>query len=261
MYYYQENNIEEIKPINGSKNYFVGKTGNIYRLYENKGYRLIKSRINKSNGYVYCNVYYEDGIKPVNRVHRIVALAWIENKNPEVNTIVGHLDNNKTNNSIENLYWTTIKENTQKAVDDGLMINDIGIKDSQSMPIACYNNEHELIGVYGSISEAERRIKNFSKSSIHKVLDKTKKGRKGYYFTTINKEFYFENSEKQNFEFEVKYIPKIKTKIKAIFNNEIKIFNSQKEAGLFFGIQQGNVSYSIRSKKPVNNVLFERIEE
>ena len=141
------------------------------------------------------------------------------------------------------------------------MINDIGIEDSQSMPIACYNNEHELVGVYGSISEAERRIKNFSKSSIHKALDKTKKGRKGYYFTTIDKEFYFENSEKQNFEFEVKYIPKIKTKIKATFNGEVKIFNSQKEAGLFFGIQQANISHAILNKRMIKDILFERMEE
>lgn len=62
------------------------------------------------------------------RVHILVAEAFIEN--PNALLIVGHKDNNKLNPHKNNLYWTTIQENTQKAFDDNLQINDAGYSDS-----------------------------------------------------------------------------------------------------------------------------------
>lgn len=55
------------------------------------------------------------------------------------------------------MYWTTSKENTQKAYDDGLSKNDKGWEDSQSMPVSQYNvftNKH--LADYGSAQEAAR---------------------------------------------------------------------------------------------------------
>ena len=50
-----------------------------------------------------------------------MAEAWIPN--PFDNKpIVMHKDNNKQNNSINNLKWGTISENTKQAYDDGLAI-------------------------------------------------------------------------------------------------------------------------------------------
>ena len=82
-----------------------------------------------------------------------------------------------------NLYWTTNKENIQKAVDDGLLINDKGYEDSQSIPIICYDQNFAEIKRYGSISECHRELK-ISKSTIVRhckglIGGKT---RCGYYF-------------------------------------------------------------------------------
>jgi hypothetical protein len=49
-------------------------------------------------------------------VHRLVAMAFIENKDPNKFTQVDHIDCNRTNNNVENLRWVTPKQNTQHSL-------------------------------------------------------------------------------------------------------------------------------------------------
>lgn len=66
-------------------------------------------------GYLRVKVNFGDRNKKF-MVHRLVAMAFIENKNPEVFTQVDHIDCNRTNNNVENLRWVTPKENTQHSL-------------------------------------------------------------------------------------------------------------------------------------------------
>ena len=45
-------------------------------------------------------------------MHSLVALAFIPNKNPSINVIIHHRNNDKCDYRIENLEWTTIKKNS-----------------------------------------------------------------------------------------------------------------------------------------------------
>lgn len=63
------------------------------------------------------------GARRVMRVHRAVALAFIQN--PEGKAQVNHIDGNKANNCIENLEWATQSENMRHAYDTGLYKNQI----------------------------------------------------------------------------------------------------------------------------------------
>jgi hypothetical protein len=45
------------------------------------------------------------------RTHRILALAYIPNDDPEGKPLVGHDDDNKQNLNLSNLYWTDSLEN------------------------------------------------------------------------------------------------------------------------------------------------------
>jgi len=78
--------------------------------------RILKPSLSRQ-GYARINAWV--GGKPISiAVHRIIAEVFIEN--PKSLPIVNHIDGNPSNNRVENLEWTTIKENVQHAVDTGL---------------------------------------------------------------------------------------------------------------------------------------------
>ena len=76
---------------------------NIY-YYENNELKVTK------NSQGYCRVII---LGKAQRLHRLIALKYISN--PFLKPIVDHIDNNKSNNSIENLQWLTYSENSKKA--------------------------------------------------------------------------------------------------------------------------------------------------
>lgn len=57
----------------------------------------------------YCRVTLSD--RKVHKVHRLVALHFIEN--PENKPCVDHIDRDRTNNHVNNLRWATVSENNQ----------------------------------------------------------------------------------------------------------------------------------------------------
>lgn len=73
--------------------------------------RLIKYNQDKDT-YFYINV--KSGINKKYKIHRLVAQIFIPN--PERKPIVNHKDGNKQNNHVDNLEWTTIRENRQHDV-------------------------------------------------------------------------------------------------------------------------------------------------
>lgn len=56
------------------------------------------------NGYLYVCLHFR-GKQKNKRVHQLVALAFIDN--PHNYTDIDHMDENKQNNNIDNLQWTT----------------------------------------------------------------------------------------------------------------------------------------------------------
>lgn len=77
----------------------------------------IKALGKRHDGYYKVDLYSE-GSRSSERVHRLVAQAFIPNPNnkPQVN----HIDGNKINNSVENLEWVDGSENMIHAYNTGL---------------------------------------------------------------------------------------------------------------------------------------------
>ena len=171
-----------IRPViyKGSKTrYFVTSEGDVYN---DKGHKMALKE--NEDGYLVLKIFV-DGKAVYPGVHTLVATAFIPN--PDNLPVVGHKDNNKSNNSLDNLYWTTVQENTQKAFDDGLAVNAKSYEDSQSKEVIVFDLHMNEIARYGSISECSREL-GVSKNAISGQCngDMKTKPRCGYYFKFAN---------------------------------------------------------------------------
>lgn len=97
---YEVSNLGEVRGMVRS-----GCTGEILRGFIDKG------------GYKVVTLYNHQKHKHM-KVHRIVAMAFIENN--EHKRTVNHIDGNKLNNRVENLEWATHSENHRHAYRTGL---------------------------------------------------------------------------------------------------------------------------------------------
>lgn len=169
-------------PIEGARDHWIDIDGSVYAIDHRCGHdgQLIKKALNTVYGYKYCGIYYPGKGCTSKRVHRLVAQAFIPN--PNNLPLVGHRNNIKSDNRVENLYWTTCQENTQKAYDDGLAKNDIGFDDSQSMPVIMFDTlTNRKLATFGSISAAAKDT-GISKNTIARQARYKRPVRKPYYF-------------------------------------------------------------------------------
>lgn len=105
------------------------------------------------SGYLVVHLTAKNGKKKLEYIHRLVALMFAPN--PNHYTEVNHKDENKANNTIENLEWCSRSYN-----------NTYGSKqDSVKKAVGQYDLQNKLIKTYPSISEAARQ-NNISFSSI-----------------------------------------------------------------------------------------------
>ena len=79
--------------------------------------RILKEGLIDKHGYRRIAIGDRKSL-PAQTMHRVVAITFIPN--PENKYCVNHIDGNKLNNNLDNLEWTTSKENTQHAFRTGL---------------------------------------------------------------------------------------------------------------------------------------------
>jgi hypothetical protein len=105
----------EWKWVNGyEKLYMVSVDGNVKTFnWKNTGKESILKPATDKKGYLRVGLQ-KDGKLSTHKVHRIVAIAFLDNSNNL--TIVNHKDSNKYNNNVSNLEWVTPKQNTEHAI-------------------------------------------------------------------------------------------------------------------------------------------------
>ncbi len=101
--------------------YQVSDLGRVKSLSRTSGVRTLKEKIlsTKKNANGYCHVELKKGITKTFKVHRLVALMFLENK--EGKLCVNHKNSIRDDNIVENLEWCTYKENAQHALKLGRM--------------------------------------------------------------------------------------------------------------------------------------------
>lgn len=179
LYYGDEYNDERWKPITGFPGYYVSTFGRIYG-YQNK----MLNQVLTENGY-YKVTLCRSGKHIDKRVNRLVAEAFIPN--PNNLPIVMHLDNDRTNNYVDNLSWGTYSENNKYMYEcnrhPGTMTDEVRKKAFAvtRRPVISINMKTGERNRFISQHEAARNL-NVSQQHIWGVLNGYRRSTGGYIF-------------------------------------------------------------------------------
>lgn len=152
-----------------SNTYSISEDGEIKNI---KTGRAISQREDK-DGYMVCNLSTTNKRQQTFKVHRLVALMYVENDNPEVKVQVNHKDENKKNNHYSNLEWCTLHYNinyglrTKKAITP------------RERAIIIKNENTRDVVKFESIASACRML-NLDPRHLGEVLSRTRKTVNGY---------------------------------------------------------------------------------
>lgn len=170
-------NCKEIyKDIEGYENmYRISNYGNILSLprikrnqsgnYQTKR-KILKKHYN-TNGYQQAFLY-KNGDRKVITIHKLVLQNFISSKPRGTNVVANHLDGNKSNNYMENLEWTTSRENNLHALR-------IGLRKTYGLTVVDLWNKIEILEK--SIRSIAKEI-GCSHATVSRFIRKEKKARR-----------------------------------------------------------------------------------
>ena len=138
------------------ENYLIDEEGQIFSLLSHK---FLKHNI-KKDGYHEVSLY-KDGKKITKKVHRLVAECFLPNPNnyPEVN----HKDENKDNNTLNNLEWCDGKYNTNYGTGNQRRSSAM---DNKKVCVKQYDLEGNFIKEYLSMKEALKDKQEFQQVQL-----------------------------------------------------------------------------------------------
>ena len=113
---YKNNEIKYLNCLDIKSNYYrITRDGLVF----NPKDKIIKPTISNT-GYLRVHLTSKTGKQKHYSVHRLVAILYVENPDPENKNQVNHKDGDKLNNDMDNLEWVTQSENMQHAYETGL---------------------------------------------------------------------------------------------------------------------------------------------
>lgn len=159
--------------------YRVTKSGKVFSYRQGNMLKPL-SVVLDSSGYPIVRLYDDTNKRRTIAVHRLIADTFIPN--PNNLECINHKDENKTNNSVENLEWCTKAYNNcynDKAVKIGLKLRE---SNPNKKAVNQIDKNGIIINTYQSIREAARSLGNIRKDSNICTGIKTHQKRYGYYW-------------------------------------------------------------------------------
>ena len=139
-------------------------------VYSKINHRMLKPKIDR---YGYKTVgLSRSGRTKWFTIHRLVAIAFIPN--PDNLPTVNHKDENKLNNTVHNLEWSTVKDNDNYGTRNERMANS-----KKKNPIAQYDKNMNLICIHPGIKDAQRNT-GVNRNSIRDVCNGKRSDAGGY---------------------------------------------------------------------------------
>ena len=151
------------------------QVSNLGRVWSIGSQKYLKGSYDK-DGYIRVNLTAKNGKVKMERVHRLVALVFLDNPNnyPQVN----HKDENKQNNCVDNLEWCDAKYNINYGT------RNKRVSKANSIPVYCF----ELKKIYSCAKEAGKEL-NIDNSDIGKACKGKLKRAGGYLWEYYNGEY------------------------------------------------------------------------
>lgn len=102
------------KQISGTRNYEVSNTGKVRTTNYNRTgeTKEVTPYVHPGKGYVEVSLCIDGKIKRIS-MHKLVAEHFIDNPNKYRNVM--HRDNDKSNNTVENLFWSDSRDNMKRS--------------------------------------------------------------------------------------------------------------------------------------------------
>lgn len=150
--------MEIFKDIKSNTDYQISNLG---RVWSKKSNRYLKPQ-KDACGYMRVQLYMGNGKARTEKVHRLVALAFIDNPDnlPEVN----HINHIRDDNRVENLEWVTHKENSEKT--------------RKVKQVGKFDRDGNLLEVYETLAKAAKAENTTPSNILSHINSKPQKTRK-----------------------------------------------------------------------------------
>lgn len=135
--------------------YQISSFGNVKSLnYRNTGKEHLLS-FGLGKDYLYVGLSKNGKVK-IFKVHRLVATAFIDN--PENLPCVNHIDEDKTNNRVDNLEWCSYEYNNNYGTRISRSLKSLKLRNRKSAPkeVLQFTKEGKFVNEYPSLHEAKR---------------------------------------------------------------------------------------------------------
>lgn len=165
------------RPVKGYEDgYIINQIGTVISLnYRNTGKPKKLAASDNGSGYLMI-CPSKNGTSTPELIHRLVANTFIPNPNnlPQVN----HIDEDKLNNSVNNLEWVTRSQNLKHGTARSRMV------EKQSKPVVAKDLNGEVILEFSSLNEAGRI--GYDPSNISKCCRGIRASYKGLKWEYLN---------------------------------------------------------------------------